>query len=131
MRDYKVKSYGHIYSERRVMHFNYWFKGLIIAFILFLFLPWTQNIQSNGLVTTRLQENRPQNIQTQIAGRIVKWKVKEGDAVKKGDTLIILTEVKDNYLDPKLVERTKGTGQCQASEHRLLQRKSQCDPISN
>jgi multidrug resistance efflux pump len=89
------------------MHFNYWIKGLIIAFILFLFLPWTQNIQSNGLVTTRLQENRPQNIQTQIAGRIVKWKVKEGDAVKKGDTLIILTEVKDNYLDPKLVERTK------------------------
>jgi len=107
MRDYIVKSYGHIYSERRVMHFNYWIKGLIIAFILFLFLPWTQNIQSNGLVTTRLQENRPQNIQTQIAGRIVKWKVKEGDAVKKGDTLIILTEVKDNYLDPKLVERTK------------------------
>ncbi|MFN9319069.1 MAG: HlyD family secretion protein [Chitinophagales bacterium] len=107
MRDYKVKSFGHIYSERRVMHFDYWFKGLIIAFILFLFLPWTQNIQSNGLVTTRLQEKRPQNIQTQIAGRIVKWNVKEGDAVKKGDTLIILTEVKDDYLDPRLVERTK------------------------
>jgi multidrug resistance efflux pump len=107
MHDYKVKSYGHIYSERRVLHFSYWLKGTILAFIVFLFLPWTQNIQSNGLVTTRLQENRPQNIQTQIAGRIVQWKVKEGDLVRKGDTLLVLSEVKDNYLDPRLVERTR------------------------
>lgn len=107
MNNYQVKSYGQIYSERRVMHFSYWLKGSIIALILFLFLPWTQNIQSNGLVTTRLQENRPQNIQSQIAGRIAQWKVKEGDLVRKGDTILILTEVKDNYLDPKLVERTR------------------------
>ena len=107
MKDYKVKSYIHIYSQRRVMHFSYWLKGSILAFILFLFLPWTQNVQSNGLVTTRLQENRPQNIQSQIAGKISQWKVKEGDQVKKGDTILVLTEVKDNYLDPRLVERTR------------------------
>ena len=107
MNEYKIKSYGHIYSERRVMHFSYWLKGSILALILFLFLPWTQNIQSNGMVTTRLQESRPQNVQTQIAGRIAQWKVKEGDLVRKGDTILILTEVKDNYLDPKLVERTR------------------------
>lgn len=89
------------------MRFSYWLKGSILAFIVFLFLPWTQNIQSNGLVTTRLQENRPQNIQTQIGGRIAQWKVKEGDFVRKGDTILVLTEVKDNYLDPKLVERTR------------------------
>lgn len=107
MRDYKERSYSHIYSEKRVMRFSYWLKGSILAFIVFLFLPWTQNIQSNGLVTTRLQENRPQNIQTQIGGRIAQWKVKEGDFVRKGDTILVLTEVKDNYLDPKLVERTR------------------------
>lgn len=89
------------------MRFSYWLKGSILVFIVFLFLPWTQNIQSNGLVTTRLQENRPQNIQTQIGGRIAQWKVKEGDFVRKGDTILVLTEVKDNYLDPKLVERTR------------------------
>ena len=107
MNNYQLKSYGHIYSEHQVMHFSYWLKGSILALILFLFLPWTQNIQSNGMVTTRLQENRPQNVQTQIAGRIAQWKVKEGDLVRKGDTILILTEVKDNYLDPKLVERTR------------------------
>lgn len=107
MKGYKINSYKHIYSEHKVMHFSYWLKGLIVALIASLFLPWTQNIQSNGLVTTRLQENRPQNIQTQIAGRIVKWRVKEGDIVKKGDTILVLSEVKDNYLDPMLVERTQ------------------------
>lgn len=106
-KQYEAIAYRHIYSEKRVMQFSLWLKGLLLAVFLFLFLPWTQNIQSNGLVTTRLQDFRPQNIQTQIPGRITQWKVKEGDIVKKGDTILILSEVKDNYLDPRLVERTK------------------------
>jgi multidrug efflux pump subunit AcrA (membrane-fusion protein) len=54
-----------------------------------------------------MQENRPQDIQTQIAGRIAKWYVKEGDMVRKGDTILFLSEVKDDYLDPLLLERTR------------------------
>jgi len=107
MSAYNLKSPNEIYSEKRVIRFSNWLKGLILFFILFLFLPWTQNIQSNGLVTTRMQENRPQDIQTQIAGRIAKWYVKEGDIVRKGDTILFLSEVKDDYLDPLLVERTR------------------------
>ena len=107
MNEYNLKSPSEIYSEKRVIRFSNWLKGLILFFILFLFLPWTQNIQSNGLVTTRMQENRPQDIQTQIAGKIAKWYVKEGDMVRKGDTILFLSEVKDDYLDPLLVERTR------------------------
>jgi multidrug efflux pump subunit AcrA (membrane-fusion protein) len=107
MNEYNLKSPSEIYSEKRVIRFSNWLKGLILFFIIFLFLPWTQNIQSNGLVTTRMQENRPQDIQTQIAGRIAKWYVKEGDMVRKGDTILFLSEVKDDYLDPLLLERTR------------------------
>ena len=107
MNEYNLKSPSEIYSEKRVIRFSNWLKGLILFFIIFLFLPWTQNIQSNGLVTTRMQENRPQDIQTQIAGRIAKWYVKEGDMVRKGDTILFLSEVKDDYLDPLLIERTR------------------------
>ena len=107
MNEYNLKSQSEIYSEKRVIRFSNWLKGLILFFIIFLFLPWTQNIQSNGLVTTRMQENRPQDIQTQIAGRIAKWYVKEGDMVRKGDTILFLSEVKDDYLDPLLLERTR------------------------
>ena len=60
--------------------------GFVILLILFLFLPWTQNINGTGSVTTLKPNQRPQTIHTAIAGRIEKWYVQEGDFVKKGDT---------------------------------------------
>jgi multidrug resistance efflux pump len=38
---------------------------------------------------------------------VMKWYIKEGDYVNAGDTLVQLTEVKTDYLDPALLERTK------------------------
>jgi len=81
-----------------------WAFALLI--LLFLFLPWTQNIPGSGFVTTLKPNQRPQTIHTTIAGRIEKWYVNEGDFVKKGDTIIFLSEVKDDYFDPNLVENT-------------------------
>jgi multidrug efflux pump subunit AcrA (membrane-fusion protein) len=72
-----------------------------------LFLPWTQNIRSRGKVTTLRQEQRPQQLNTIIPGKVFKWHVKEGDFVKKGDTLLQLSEIKDDYLDPQLLNRTQ------------------------
>jgi multidrug resistance efflux pump len=96
----------HIYRYDQKSRVRYWFWGILIVLILFLFLPWTQNIRSKGRVTTLRPEQRPQEINTIIGGRIVDWRVKEGDRVKKGDTLLQLTEVKETYLDPQLVQRT-------------------------
>jgi len=78
----------------------------LIGFII-LFLPWTQNISGNGSVTTLKPDQRPQTVQTAIAGRIEKWYVKEGDFVNKGDTILFISEIKEDYLDPKLIENTK------------------------
>jgi multidrug efflux pump subunit AcrA (membrane-fusion protein) len=85
---------------------RYWFWGILFVLLLCLFLPWTQNIRSKGKVTALRPEQRPQEINTIIGGRIVNWRVREGDRVKKGDTLLQLTEVKESYLDPQLVQRT-------------------------
>lgn len=74
---------------------------------VFLFLPWTQNIQSMGKVTTLRPEQRPQTINTMISGRIEKWFVKDGDKVKKGDTILYISEIKEDYFDPNLIARTK------------------------
>jgi multidrug efflux pump subunit AcrA (membrane-fusion protein) len=71
------------------------------------FLPWTQNISGVGAVTAISPEQRPQTIQTAIAGRIEKWYVQEGDYVKKGDTILFLSEIKEEYLDPNLLQNTK------------------------
>jgi adhesin transport system membrane fusion protein len=84
-----------------------WLMLALGVFILFLFLPWTQNIQSNGAVTTLKPEQRPQYIPSAIAGRIEKWYVQEGQLVRKGDTIVHISEIKAEYFDPLLIERTE------------------------
>jgi multidrug resistance efflux pump len=79
---------------------------LSILLILILFLPWTQNVAGSGSVTTLKPNQRPQTIHTAIAGRIEKWYINEGDYVKKGDTILFISEIKEDYLDPNLVENT-------------------------
>lgn len=81
--------------------------GLSVLAVLVLFLPWTQNISGTGAVTTLKPNQRPQTIHTAIAGRIEKWYVQEGDYVKKGDTILFISEVKEEYFDPNLVDNTK------------------------
>jgi multidrug resistance efflux pump len=82
---------------------------LIICIILLvtLFLPWQQNIRGTGSVTAFSPTDRPQNIQNAIPGRIEQWFVNEGDLVQAGDTLLMLSEVKDEYLDPQVLARTQ------------------------
>ncbi|MBC5835315.1 HlyD family efflux transporter periplasmic adaptor subunit [Flavobacterium sp. F372] len=81
--------------------------GFVLFTVLFIFLPWTQNISGSGAVTTLKPNQRPQTIQSLISGRIEKWYVNEGDYVKAGDTILFISEIKEDYLDPNLVENTK------------------------
>jgi multidrug efflux pump subunit AcrA (membrane-fusion protein) len=102
-----IKSYSHIYQHNKNSRVRLWFYICVLVFIIFLFLPWTQNIRATGSVTTLYQDQRPQQVNTIIGGRIIKWHIKEGDYVKAGDTLVQLTEVKADYLDPDLLKRTQ------------------------
>ncbi len=79
---------------------------LSIILMLGMFLPWTQNIRSNGTVTTLNPYDKPQNIQALIGGQIEKWYVTQGDLVNIGDTIVKLTEAKEEYFDPKLLANT-------------------------
>lgn len=102
-----LRSFNEIYRQHKTSKIRRYFFFIIGITIIILFLPWTQNIRSNGTVTTLRQEQRPQQVNNIIAGRIVKWWVKEGDFVKKGDTIVQLAEIKDDYLDPNLLQRTE------------------------
>jgi multidrug resistance efflux pump len=84
-----------------------WLLAVMGIAIIFLLLPWTQNIQSKGKVTTLRPEQRPQIIPSPIDARIERWYVREGQAVKKGDTIVFISEIKADYLDPELVPRTE------------------------
>jgi len=57
-------------------------------------------------VTTLEPDKRPQTVQSPIPGRIEEWFVREGDFVTKGDTILRISEVKSEYFDPQLLQRT-------------------------
>lgn len=83
---------------------------LFLALFLFgiiLFLPWTQNIRSRGYITTLQPNQRPQTINSIIGGRIEKWFVNEGNYVKQGDTILFLSETKEKFFDPNLLQNTQ------------------------
>lgn len=102
-----IQSYQSVYQIHKINSIKKWFWATLIALLVVMFLPWTQNIRAKGAITTLRQEQRPQELNTIIAGKVVQWYVKEGDFVKKGDTILQLGEVKVDYFDPKLLERTQ------------------------
>jgi multidrug efflux pump subunit AcrA (membrane-fusion protein) len=103
----KVKAFSNIYRIGRTRSSKIWFIGVFTLLLVLLFLPWTQNIRAKGSITAIKQEQRPQEINSVIAGKIVQWFVKEGDYVQAGDTILQLGEVKAEYFDPQLLQRTQ------------------------
>lgn len=79
--------------------------GVVLAAGIAL-LPWQQNVQGRGAVTALRPQDRPQVVPALIAGRIEAWHVAEGELVKRGQLLLTLSEVKESFLDPRIVERT-------------------------
>jgi multidrug efflux pump subunit AcrA (membrane-fusion protein) len=115
---FQPKSPGMIYRAERESRVKYWFYIILGVLIFIMFLPWTQNINASGKVTTLYQDQRPQELNSIIPGRIVKWWVKEGDFVKKGDTIVQLLDIKDDYLDPQLLQRTEE--QLKAKQQKII-----------
>ena len=102
----KSKSGKRVFHGKYYKYFNRFLGAFAIFGIIILFLPWTQNITGRGEVTTLTPDQRPQTIQSPIPGSIKKWFVIEGEYVKKGDTLLQIEEIKSEYFDPNLVQRT-------------------------
>lgn len=102
--------YSTLVAVEQKMSKNVALKIMYVTFgllLIMLFLPWTQNIRSRGSISTLRPNERPQHLNSVIGGQIDAWYVQEGDFVKKGDTILRISEVKDEYFDPQLLERTQ------------------------
>lgn len=100
------KAANMVFHQRHFKYFNRFLIAFSVVFFITLFLPWTQNVSGQGYLTTLSPNERPQTVQSPIPGTIVQWYVQEGDFVNKGDTILRISEVKNEYFDPNLVERT-------------------------
>lgn len=83
----------------------YWMSGILMVFAATLFLPWQQNIRGYGYLSALRPQDRPQDVMPVISGQIMEWFVQEGEYVNEGDSLVKLAEVKNEYFDPKIMDR--------------------------
>ena len=104
---YDYQATKRVFQRSHYRYFNRFLAVFACIALIVIFLPWTQNISGNGFVTTLKPDHRPQTIQSPIPGRIEKWYVREGDFVNKGDTILYISEIKNEYFDPNLIPRTR------------------------
>jgi multidrug efflux pump subunit AcrA (membrane-fusion protein) len=77
---------------------------LILLFLLIVaFVPWTQTITVTGQLSAYTPYERPQDIESQITGRIKKWHVYEGVRVRQGDLILELDDYDPNFMSPDLL----------------------------
>jgi multidrug resistance efflux pump len=103
----KIYSIRLVNTPRNGKVFTWWLLGIFGLLIILMFFPWQQNVDGKGQLTALTPKDRPQTIQSPIAGRIDEWFVREGQFVKRGDTIVVLTEIKEKFLDPEMVPRLK------------------------
>ena len=99
----QLETMKQVQTPRQGRILTYWIGGIFLVVVLCLFLPWTQNISSQGVLTALTPKDRPQTVEAIIAGRIEEWYVMEGTFVNKGDTIATLSEIKEKYMDPNLL----------------------------
>jgi multidrug efflux pump subunit AcrA (membrane-fusion protein) len=75
----------------------------LIGSLLFLLVtPWQQTARGFGYIIANDPNDRAQEINTPIGGRIKKWFVSDGAKVKQGQ---VIAEIVDN--DPQIIDRIK------------------------
>jgi adhesin transport system membrane fusion protein len=103
--DLSLKSAENILPSSSAQRLGRILLWILVGFIIILMLPWRQTIPGRGVVTALRPEDRPQTVQNQIGGRIERWAVREGQQVKKGDTILVISETSQSYFDPELPVR--------------------------
>jgi multidrug resistance efflux pump len=89
---------GNVHSARTLA----WILTALFLFfsVALIFTPWQQSVSGVGQVSALTPIERTQSIAAPVEGRVLKWHVTEGSAVKEGQLVVELT---DN--DPKILER--------------------------
>ena len=99
--------------------------GAVAAVAFLAFTPWVQTTAGAGVVTALNPNDRLQEINALVSGRIQQWYVRDGSYVKAGDPIV---EIVDN--DPLLLERLeaeKGQVMAKLEAAQNAQRTAQID----
>lgn len=79
---------------------------LLIALCLY-FVPWQQSVTGYGRIIVFSPMDRPQNIEAQIPGRLVRWNILEGQQVKAGEAIAEIEDIDSKFLSDDQVAMLK------------------------
>ena len=80
--------------------------GMMIAAAFLILVPWVQTTSGFGSVTALNPNDRLQEINALVPGRIQEWYVRDGSHVSVGDPIVQVVDV-----DPQLLERLEAERQ--------------------
>lgn len=93
--------------------------AIVITIAFLIYVPWVQTTSGRGVVTTLNPNERRQDINAVVPGRIEEWFVRDGSSVKKGDPIARIADI-DPYLIERLqAERAQMELQLQAAQTAL------------
>lgn len=89
-----------------------WLSIVVLVFFMIvawglMVVPWRQTVFGTGKVSVFNPMDRPQPVDAQVKGRLVKLSVVEGQMVKKGDLIAVLEDRDTKYLDPERIQRIR------------------------
>lgn len=90
---------------------------IVVAFLIYV--PWVQTTSGRGVVTTLSPNERRQDINALVPGRIEEWYVRDGSRVKKGDPIVRIADIDPNLLERLQAERRQIELQLQAAQSAL------------
>lgn len=101
---------------------------LLVTLVLSL-TPWQQTALAHGKVVGYSPEDRLQNIEAPIEGRVTKWYVSEGTHVEPGDPIVDLTDNDPDLLRRMRLERDAIAARVEAARARAVAIESRLDAL--
>ena len=102
----------------RIMRVVGWMLAiLLVGLTVFLsFTPWIQTTHGAGTVTALNPNDRLQEIDALVPGRIQEWYVRDGSRVQVGDPIVKLVDNDPNLIENLQAERSQVLAQLRAAE---------------
>lgn len=105
-----------------------------VAVTTMMFAPWRQSVVGSGEIIVFSPMDRPQTIEAQIPGRLVRWYVRDGQNVQKGQLIADLMDLDPRYLDNTQLksmvdQKQELIAKRDASKQKFASLKSQSDDL--
>jgi len=109
---------------------------LAVSSVALMFVPWRQSVVGSGEIMVFSPMERPQTIEAQISGRLLRWYVRDGQSVQAGQLIAELTDLDPRFLDNNQLKRLVDQKQAlnakrESAKQKLLSLQSQSTDVTN